>query len=75
MSKKYFSDQADEGNKMANSLRFKDGDIKPDNQDPNKSKSKMVTIMGYTVREGSKQHAILIQQKKHYDDLARHEQG
>lgn len=40
-----------------------------------KEKPKMVTILGYTVREGSKQHAILVQQKKHFDDLAKSEQG
>lgn len=33
----------------------------------------MVKIMGHTVREGTKRHSILLQQKRQFDDLAKHE--
>lgn len=33
----------------------------------------MVKIMGHTVREGTKKHAILVQQKRIWDDLGRYE--
>lgn len=34
---------------------------------------KMVKVMGHEVREGSKKHARLLADKKHYDDLLKSE--
>jgi hypothetical protein len=34
---------------------------------------KMVKVLGHEVREGSKRHARLTADKKHYDDLQAHE--
>lgn len=39
----------------------------------NTAKNKMVKVMGYEVREGSKKWAALVQQKRIWDDMARHE--
>jgi hypothetical protein len=37
------------------------------------AKAKMVKILGQTVREGTKKHAILVQQYRHFNDLAKYE--
>ena len=34
---------------------------------------KIVEVLGHTVREGTKKHSRLLADKKHYDDLAKHE--
>lgn len=36
---------------------------------------KTVKLLGYTVTVGTKRHSILLQQKRHFDDLAHSEQG
>lgn len=38
-----------------------------------KMASKMVKVMGHAVKEGSKKHSRLMQDKKRYDDLANSE--
>ena len=38
-------------------------------------KKNKVKILGQEVVEGSKKHLILVAQKKHFDDLAKSEQG
>ena len=37
--------------------------------------TKMVKVLGHTVKEGSKQHSILVERKKHFDRLAEKESG
>jgi len=39
----------------------------------NNSKKQTVKILGYTVTVGTKKHAALVAQVKHFNDLARHE--
>jgi hypothetical protein len=41
--------------------------------DAKKAPQQMVKILGYTVRAGSKRHALLVWQQKHFNDLAKGE--
>jgi hypothetical protein len=50
---------------LAGKKRAKRGNPKP----------RMVKVLGYTVREGTKRHAILLEQKRQFDDLKRSETG
>ena len=36
----------------------------------NKASKQMVKILGYTFRVGTKKHALLVAQVKHFNDLA-----
>lgn len=56
---------------MSNDAKNKAIHAKADKDD--KPKSKMVTVFGRTMREGSKKHQIAMDNKRHYDDLNNHE--
>ena len=39
----------------------------------NKATKQTVKILGYTVTDGTKKHALLVAQVKHFNDLAKYE--
>jgi len=45
------------------------------NEQKKNGKKQMVKILGQMVREGTKKHAILVQQFRHFNDLSQSEQG